>query len=185
VQPLPSPTGQTKNSTVPTKPPLTKPQPHKKTSASNCSTSPTPLNPAVGNVAGVANPTDVSANPGSTNPDTTSGSTNSASLPAKPCPPPKKVVRNGGSEEPTVQLTGGTTAQQVSRQRSTDQLRVATEENLKKIAGRQLNATQQEMVNQIKQFLEQSKTAVAAGDLERGHNLAMKARLLSDELVKP
>jgi hypothetical protein len=80
---------------------------------------------------------------------------------------------------------GGTTAEQASHQRSTDELTAATEENLKKIAGRQLNPSQQEMVTQIKQFLQQSKTAVAAGDLERGHNLAMKARLLSDELVKP
>jgi uncharacterized FlaG/YvyC family protein len=79
----------------------------------------------------------------------------------------------------------GTTAEQVVHQRSTDQLTVATEENLRKIAGRQLNPSQQEMVSQIKQFMEQSKTAVAAGDLERGHNLALKAHLLSDELVKP
>jgi hypothetical protein len=103
----------------------------------------------------------------------------------KPCPPRKKVVRNGGSEEPTVQLTGGTTAEQAAQQRSTDQLTAATGENLKKIAGRQLNASQQEMVNQIKQFMAQSKAAVAAGDLERGHDLARKAHLLSDELVKP
>jgi uncharacterized FlaG/YvyC family protein len=79
----------------------------------------------------------------------------------------------------------GTTAEQVVHQRSTDQLTVATEENLRKIAGRQLNPSQQEMVSQIKQFMEQSRTAVAAGDLERGHNLALKAHLLSDELVKP
>jgi hypothetical protein len=70
-------------------------------------------------------------------------------------------------------------------QRSTGQLTAATEENLKKIAGRQLNPSQQEMMSQIKQFMEQSKTAVATGDLERGHNLALKAHLLSDELVKP
>jgi hypothetical protein len=61
----------------------------------------------------------------------------------------------------------------------------ATEENLKKIEGRQLSPSQQEMVSQIKQFREQSKTAAAAGDLDRAHNLAMKAHLLSDELVKP
>jgi hypothetical protein len=61
----------------------------------------------------------------------------------------------------------------------------ATEGNLKKIEGRQLNPSQQEMVNQIKQFREQSKSAAAAGDLDRAHNLAMKAHLLSDELLKP
>src|ERR1700689_314638 len=103
----------------------------------------------------------------------------------KPCPPPKVVVRNGGSPEPTVQLKGGT-VEDASHQRSTtDQLVTVTEENLKKIDGHPLNPSQQEMVSQIKQFMEQSKAAVAAGDLERGRNLALKARLLSDELVKP
>ena len=84
-----------------------------------------------------------------------------------------------------MQLTGGTTAEPAVQQRSTDQLRAATDENLKKIEGRQLSPSQQEMVSQIKQFMDQSKAAVAAGDLERGHNLALKAHLLSDELVKP
>jgi hypothetical protein len=103
----------------------------------------------------------------------------------KPCPPPKKVVRNGGSEEPSIQLIGGTNADPASQQRSTEQLTAAADDNLKKIGGRQLSASQQEMVNQVKQFMDQSKTAVAAGDLERGHNLAQKAHLLSEELVKP
>jgi iron uptake system EfeUOB component EfeO/EfeM len=85
-----------------------------------------------------------------------------------------------------VQLKGDVTAEQASEQRSTtEQLAAATEENLKKVAERQLGSSQQEVVNQIKDFLEQSKKAITAGDLERGRNLAMKARLLSDELLKP
>jgi len=105
---------------------------------------------------------------------------------ANPCPPKKVVVKNGGSDEPTVQLNGDTPAAKASNDLSTtEQLRLATEDNLRKIAGRQLSANQQDTVNQIKQFLEQSKAAVDDGDLERGHNLAMKARLLSDELLAP
>jgi hypothetical protein len=202
-QPSPSPTGPTQNSTGPAKPPLAKAHRHrKKTIPPNCSNSPTALNPAVGNPADATNSsgpgsTDAgstsagstspdSTNPGSMNPGSmTAGSTNAGSAALKPCPPPKKVVRNGGSAEPTVQLTGGTTAEQAVHQRSTEQLTAATQENLKKIAGRQLNPSQQEMVSQIKQFMAQSKTAVAAGDLGRGHDLALKAHLLSDELVKP
>ncbi len=85
-----------------------------------------------------------------------------------------------------MELKGDTTAEKASQQRyTTEQLTSATEENLKKIAGRQLSPSQQQMVDQIKDFMEQSKQAIAAGDLERGNNLAMKARLLSDELVKP
>lgn len=115
--------------------------------------------------------------------DATTANATPASLP--PCPAPKKVVRNGGSSEPSIQLSGGTAGEQAQRQRSTEQLTAATEENLKQIAGRELNPTQHEMVNQIKQFMGQSKSAIAAGDPERGHNLAEKAHLLSEDLIKP
>jgi len=113
------------------------------------------------------------------------GVTNGAS-PLKPCPPARKVIRNGGSDEPVVELKGSTSAEQASYERfSTEQLTTATEENLKKVAGRELKAGAAETVSQIKQFMEQAKSAVTAGDLVRGRNLALKARLLSDELVKP
>jgi uncharacterized protein YjgD (DUF1641 family) len=84
-----------------------------------------------------------------------------------------------------VQLTGGTSGEQAVHQRSTEQLTAATEENLKKIDGRSLTSSQQDTVSQIKQFMEQSKTAAAAGDLDLAHSLAMKAHLLSEELVSP
>jgi hypothetical protein len=61
----------------------------------------------------------------------------------------------------------------------------ATETNLKKIAGQQLNSNQRDMVNQIRQFMKQSKAAVGDGDLERARTLAWKAQVLSEELVKP
>jgi hypothetical protein len=60
-----------------------------------------------------------------------------------------------------------------------------TEGNLKKIAGLQLTTAQQETVSQIRQFVDQSKTALAGGDSERAHTLAWKAELLSEDLVKP
>jgi len=71
------------------------------------------------------------------------------------------------------------------QQRSTEQLTAATEENLKQITGRQLTPGQQDIVTQIKEFMDQSKSAIAAGDSERGHNLAEKAHLLSEDLLKP
>jgi hypothetical protein len=60
----------------------------------------------------------------------------------------------------------------------------STNDNLKKLEGRKLTASQQDMVSQIHQYMKESKAAVAAGDVERGHNLAVKAHLLSDELMK-
>jgi hypothetical protein len=61
----------------------------------------------------------------------------------------------------------------------------ATQANLKQIAGRQLTPNQQDMVNQIRQFMGQSKAAVDAGDPDRARTLAWKAQLLSEELIKP
>jgi len=60
-----------------------------------------------------------------------------------------------------------------------------TETNLKNLSSRQLNSNQQDMVNQVRQFMQQSKTAMSAGDFERAKTLAWKAQLLSEELVKP
>ena len=175
-QPAPSPTAQTPNSPAKTKPTPAHPR-RKKAIPPNCSNAPTALNTAVGKPGDIAN----STASGSAN----AGSKNANAAPLKPCPPPKKVVRNGGSSEPKVQLSGDTPAEQASDKSSTEQLAAATQANLKKAAGLQLNSSQREMVNQIREFMAQSKAAVAAGDLEGAHNLAVKAHLLSVELVKP
>ena len=101
------------------------------------------------------------------------------------CPPPKVVVRQGGTSEPSIQVAGGAPGDQTSHQRDADQLLTTTETNLKKIADRQLLPAQQDMVNQIHQFMDQSKTSAQSGDLDRARTLAWKAEVLSEELVKP
>ncbi|MGB7600661.1 MAG: hypothetical protein WBM24_10180 [Candidatus Sulfotelmatobacter sp.] len=169
-QPAPATSPEPQDSPAPAK----KRPHHKKTSTPDCSPAPAPLKPPGNTPNGTAGPGNAqSAPPASANTK-------------NPCPPPKVVVKDGGSDEPTIELTRGTSEQQASQQRyTTEQLRTATEENLKKLAGRQLTASQQEMVTQIKQFMDQAKSAVADEDLERGHSLAMKAHLLSEELLKP
>ncbi len=68
--------------------------------------------------------------------------------------------------------------------KNADDLLAGTESNLKQISGRSLNATQQETVKQIQQYMDQARKAIHEGDLDRGRNLAFKAHLLSDDLVK-
>lgn len=172
----PATSSQPQNPSSPAKPSTKAHAHHKKTSTPDCTNSPAPLNPTTG-----------STNAGTADAHTTQTPPAKGGTPtAKPCPPPKVVVKDGGSSEPTIELTRDTPEQQASQQRfTTEQLTAATEENLKKIEGRQLNASQKEMVSQIKEFMAQAQSAVTDGDLERGHTLAMKARLLSDELVKP
>ena len=124
-----------------------------------------------------------SAHTSTATPSTATGTTSGTS---SPCPPPKVIVRQGGTSEPSIELAGGGAGRQTADQRNTaNQMLDATETNLKKIAGRQLTTDQQGMVTQIHQFMDQSKTAVKDGDLERARTLAWKAQLLSEELVKP
>jgi hypothetical protein len=97
----------------------------------------------------------------------------------------KVVVRNGSTPDPEVQLSPGMSQEQASHQRqNTTQLLTNTEANLKTISVRQLNANQQDVVKQIRTYMDQAKEAITSGDLPRAHNLAFKAHLLSNELLK-
>jgi hypothetical protein len=100
--------------------------------------------------------------------------------------PTKKVVSNGGTADPTVDLSTGLSPQQASHQKeSTHQLLAASDANLKKIAGRQLSPSQQDTVKQINSYVKQAEAAEKVGDVQRAHNLAVKANLLSADLVGP
>jgi len=107
----------------------------------------------------------------------------SATSPAKDCPPPKIVVRQGGTGEPSIQLAGSEQASQ--KRAAANQMLGSTEANLKKIAELQLSDAQKGTVVQIRQFVDQSKAALDAGDVERGNTLAWKAQVLSEDLVQP
>jgi len=66
---------------------------------------------------------------------------------------------------------------------STEQLLKATETNLQSI-NRPLSPDEQANVAQIREYMKQSREASASSDTVRARNLALKAHLLSDELVK-
>lgn len=96
----------------------------------------------------------------------------------------KTVVKEGGESTVGGQLSASISPAEATHQRQTTvQLREATENNLRSI-NRTLSADEQSMVQQIRAFLSQSRAADHDGDTERAYNLALKARLLSDELVK-
>jgi len=112
-------------------------------------------------------------------------SAKTADTPAN-CPPSKIVVRHGGSSEPTIHLAGGPAGEQAAQQQDrSNQMLEAAELNLKKVDASRLTANQRDMVKQIRQFMQQSKAATTAGDLDRARMLAWKAQLLSEELVNP
>src|SRR5579871_917961 len=156
-------------------------RPHrkKKVASSGCPVTPTPATSEASN-APSAPPAD----------SPTAGSAptqNSAATTAPaPCTPPKTIVRHGGTADPSIQLAGGAAGNQNSPQRdAANQLLGSTEANLKKISGQQLSTSQQDTVTQIRQFMAQSKAAVADGDMERARTLGWKAETLSEDLVNP
>jgi hypothetical protein len=97
--------------------------------------------------------------------------------------PTKTVVSNGGTDEPTINLTPGPSPKASQQRESTKELLATSEANLKKISARQLTANQQDTVKQIKSYIEQAETAANGGDVQRAYNLAVKANLLSAELA--
>jgi hypothetical protein len=66
---------------------------------------------------------------------------------------------------------------------STDELLQASQGNLKAASARQLTSEQLDTVQQVNTYIQQSHSASDEGDLQRAHNLALKARLLSDTLL--
>lgn len=167
------------NSTTPT---TSKRKPRQKNAKlSNCGVRPTPPVETGTNPKG-ATPGDPSAG----NAAASAPGQNSAAPDPKGCPPPKTIVRHGGTSEPSIQLAGGPNDSQASHQRDTvNQLLGVTENNLKKVAGKQLNSTQQDTLSQARTFVQQSRSAIADGDLDRARTLAWKAETLSEDLIKP
>jgi hypothetical protein len=100
--------------------------------------------------------------------------------------PPRKVIPADKEPAPLPggQISPGNSPADASQsQISTEQLLVSAETNLNGI-NRQLSKDEEAMRAQIKEFINQSRKAATENDLARAHNLAVKARLLSDELIK-
>ncbi|HET7442397.1 MAG TPA: hypothetical protein VFJ47_13930 [Terriglobales bacterium] len=97
----------------------------------------------------------------------------------------RRVIREGGTGDANAMLAPSMTAEQASRQReNTTRLLNSADTNLQKITGRQLNPDKQAAVDQIRTYMQQAKDALSRGDLQRSHNLALKANLLSEDLAR-
>ena len=95
----------------------------------------------------------------------------------------KKVIQAEPAPTPQQISPGPTPASDGNSQASTDQLLQGAEANVNGIT-RTLSKDEEAMRAQIREFIKQSRNATAENDPARAHTLAVKARLLSDELVK-
>ena len=104
---------------------------------------------------------------------------------AKRTGPKKVIVHQGGATDAPTQMVPVAPEEKAVAQRSkSDSLLIATEVNLKRLSRRKLTDDEQSLVNQIRQFIAQSRAALDAGDLTQGYNLASKANVLSEEFNK-
>lgn len=162
---------------TPAKPPVAAKKVHKKKPANPDCIDPSPGARAAGTTS-AGSPESPRA--------TASGKAGQGSGAPQSCPPPKIIVRQGGTTEPSIQLAGGPSVDAAAQKREAiTQLLGTTDQNLKKASERQLTSMQQDTVTQTRQFMEQSKQAMADGDLERARTLAWKAQVLSEDLVNP
>jgi hypothetical protein len=102
-----------------------------------------------------------------------------------PTTPRKVVVRNGSAADPSPQFSATISPEQASHEKQdTAVLLAEAGANLQKLLGHQLNSSQQDTSAQVRGYMKQAKSAEDAGDLQSAHNLALKALLLSNELVR-
>jgi hypothetical protein len=97
--------------------------------------------------------------------------------------PPKKIIPAEPVPTPQPISPGPTPSNGGNDQASTDQLLQSAEANLNGIT-RTLSKDEEAMRVQSREFIKQSRTATTENDPARAHTLALKARLLSDVLVK-
>lgn len=106
-------------------------------------------------------------------------------VPAPDGTPRKVVVREGGASEPASQIAPDISPAEAVRQRqNAEQLLGSTDEQLKRLAGRTFDAERQETVGQIRNYMDDARSALKEGDVGRANTLAQKAHLLADDLVK-
>lgn len=99
--------------------------------------------------------------------------------------PSRKIVRNGSTHDPELDFAPTVTEAQASKQRQDiEHLLQLAEANVKQASARPLTLAQEDTVGQIKLYMDQAKRATDDGDLQRAHNLAFKAQLLSNELMR-
>lgn len=98
--------------------------------------------------------------------------------------PSRNTQVASSGEANTVSAIGQLTAGDGGDLRSqTDASIQSTDQGLKEIT-RPLNYQEKKIVAQIHEFLKQARTALGSGDVDGAHTLAMKAKVLLDELKK-
>ncbi len=102
---------------------------------------------------------------------------------AAPPSPTAAPVAEEKPEAPTIAVQLSKEEFAAAQQETSQSLDIA-EKNLASAHNKRLNAAQSDLVSKIKGFLKDAREAAQAGDWARARNLAKKAQVLSEELVR-
>jgi type IV secretory pathway VirB10-like protein len=103
-------------------------------------------------------------------------------VPARPAPAEPARPRTE-PEPPQISPQLSPQDQADAMRHTNDDIRTA-EKNLQRANGKKLDASQTDLVGKVQGFLSQAHEAILANDWVRARNLALKAQVLSAELVK-
>lgn len=103
-----------------------------------------------------------------------------------PPPTPAGNASTADAEKPEAPTIAAQLSKEESAaaQQETNQSLDIAEKNLASTRNKRLNAAQNDLVSKIKGFLKDAREAAQAGDWARARNLAKKAQVLSEELVR-
>ena len=98
--------------------------------------------------------------------------------------PKRIVVREGGATEPAEQIAPGMSpAEAIKQRQNAQQWLGSTDEQLKQLAGKKLDVSQQQAMSQIHNYVDGARSALQEGDVRRASTLAEKAHLLAEDLL--
>jgi len=103
-----------------------------------------------------------------------------------PSPAPAANAPMADAEKPEAPTIAAQLSKEefAAAQQETSQSLDIAEKNLASTRNKRLNAAQSDLVSKIKGFLKDAREAAQAGDWARARNLAKKAQVLSEELVR-
>jgi len=97
----------------------------------------------------------------------------------------RKIVRNGGAADPEITFAPSITPEEASRETGeTKQMLQAAEANLKIVLERQPDAGRRDVIAEVRNYLNQARQSLDSGDIERAHKLAVKASVLTNDMVR-
>ena len=103
-----------------------------------------------------------------------------------PAPTPAANAPVADAEKPEAPTIAAQLSKEefAAAQQETNQSLDIAEKNLASTDNKRLNPAQKDLVSKIKSFLKDAREAAQAGDWARARNLAKKAQVLSEELVR-